>query len=121
MFNLSTPIQRWRYIFCTMGMLSFPFGGCNKQPAPPNKATTQTVPPGEISFSQLDITERFDDHLHSKPDDWIPTAPLNKSVPNGKGLPPADASADEVYKAAAILSQFRASFSIPSDGVYCPV
>jgi len=83
-----------------MGLLSFLFGGCGKQAAPQSKATTQTMPPGEISYSQLDITERFDDHLHLKPEDWISTVPLNKSVPNGKGLPPVDVSADEVYKAA---------------------
>src|SRR5262245_56255066 len=104
-----TPMLRIRYLFCTMCILSFLFGGCDKQPPPPSKATTQTLRPGEISYSQLDITERFDDHLHLKPDDWIPTVPLNKSVPNGKGLPPVDASADEVYKAAEKLSQFRES------------
>jgi len=114
-------MQRLRHLFFTMGILSFLFGGCGKQPPPPSKATAQTMPPGEISYSQLDITERFDDHLHLKPEDWISTVPLNKSVPNGKGLPPVDANADEVYKAAARLSQLRESISIPSDGVYCPV
>ncbi len=77
--------------------------------------------PDEIYYSQLDITERFDDNLHLKPEDWISTVPLNKSVPNGKGLPPVDASDEEVYEAAVRLSQFRESISIPSDGVYCPV
>ncbi len=114
-------MQRLRHLFFTMGILSSLFGGCGKQPAPASKATAQTMPPGEISYSQLDITERFDDHLHLKPEDWISTVPLNKSGPNGKGLPPVDASADEVYKAAERLSQFRESISIPSDGVYCPV
>jgi hypothetical protein len=104
-----------------MGLLSFLFGGCGKQAAPQSKGTTQSMPPGEISYSQLDITERYDDHLHLKPDDWIQTVPLNKSVPNGKGLPPITASPDEVYKAAERLSKFRESISIPSDGVYCPV
>jgi hypothetical protein len=104
-----------------MSLLSFLFGGCSKQPAPQSKAPPKTMPPGEISFSQLDITERFDDHLHLKPEDWIQTVPLNKSVPNGKGLPPVDASDEEVYKVAARLSEFRESISIPSDGVYCPV
>jgi len=117
----STPMQRLRHLFCTMGILSFLFGGCDKQPDSPNKATTQTMLPAQISYSQLDITERFDDHLHLKPEDWISTVPLNKSVRNGKGLPPIDASADEVYKAAERLSQFRESISISSDGVYCPV
>jgi hypothetical protein len=104
-----------------MGLLSFLFGGCGKQPATRPVAAPQKMPPGEISYSQLDITERFDDHLCLKPEDWISTTPLNKSVRNGKGLPPADASAGEVYKAAERLSQFRESLSIPNDGVYCPV
>ncbi len=117
----STPMQRLRHLFCTMGILSFFFGECGKQPTPQSPATTQTMPSGELSYSQLDITERFDDHLHLKPDDWIPTVPLNKSVPNGKDLPPVDASADEVYKAAERLSQLRESISIQSDGVYCLV
>ena len=112
---------RLHHLFCTMGILSFLFGGCGKQPAAPSSATPQTMPPGDISYSQLDITERFDDHLHLKPDDWIQTAPLNKSIANGKGLPPVDASADEVYKAADRLSKMRESISIPNDGVYCPV
>ena len=119
---------RFRHLFYAMGLLSyamgllsFLFGGCGKQPAPPSPATAQTMPPGELSYSQLDITERFDDHLHLKPDDWIQTVPLNKSVPDGKGLPPVEASADEVYTAAERLSQLRESIAIPGDGVYCPV
>ena len=121
MLGHATPMQQLRHLFCTMGILSFLFGGCGKQPTSPSKAKTETMPPGEISYSQLDITERFDDHLHLKPEEWILTVPLNKSVPNGKGLPPVDASADDVYKAAVTLSQFRESISIPNDGVYCPV
>jgi len=60
-----------------MGLFSFLFGGCSKQPTPSSKTTMTTLPPGEISYSQLDITERFDDHLHLKPEDWIQTVPLN--------------------------------------------
>ncbi len=112
---------RFRYFIPTMALISFLFGGCGKRPSPPSSAMPQKLPPGEISYSQLDITERFDDHLRLKPDDWIQTVPLNKSVPNGKGLPPVDAGADDVYKAAERLSRFRESISIPSDGVYCPV
>ena len=103
-----------------MGLFSFLFGGCGKQP-PLSSGIPHSLPPGEISYSQLDITERFDDHLHLKPDDWIQTVALNKLVPNGKGLPAVDAGADEVYKAADKLSRFRESISIPNDGVYCPV
>ena len=104
-----------------MGILSFLFGGCSKQPVSQSKSAPQTLPPGEISYSQLDITERFDDHLHLKPDDWIATVPLNKSVSSGKGLPPVSASDDEVYRVAERLSRFRESVAIPNDGVYCPV
>ena len=114
-------MQKLRHLFCAMGILSFLFGGCSKQPNSQSKATTQTMLPGELAYSQLDITERFDDHLHLKPEDWIPTVPLNKSVPNGKGLPSITANDEEVYKAAARLSQLRESIAIPSDGVYCPV
>jgi hypothetical protein len=105
-------MQRLRHLFCTMGLFSFLFGGCGKQPSPPSTATPHMMPPGDISYSQLDITERFDDHLHLKPDDWIQTVALNKSVPSGKGLPPVDVSADEVYKAAERLSKMRESISI---------
>ncbi|MDR3409495.1 MAG: hypothetical protein P4L87_00870 [Formivibrio sp.] len=104
-----------------MSIFSFLFGGCSKQPAPQSKAPPQTLPLGEISFSQLDITERFADDLHLKPADWIATVPLNKSAPNGKGLPPVGASDDEVYKAGEKLSKLRESIPVPNDGVYCPV
>ena len=104
-----------------MGLLSFLFGGCDKPSAPQSEATVQTMPPGEISYSQLDITERFDDHLRLKPEDWIATVPLNKSSPNAKELPPVDATADEIYQAGARLSQLRESIAVPNDGVYCPV
>ena len=100
---------------------SFLFGECGKQPVSPSSATPQTMPPEELSYSQLDITERFDDHLRLKPDDWIETVALNESVPGGKGLPPVGASAEEVYAAADRLSKMRETISIPNDGVYCPV
>ena len=114
-------MKRLRYFLCAMSIFSFLFGGCSKQPAPQSKATPQTLPPGDISYSQLDITERFDDHLHLKPTDWIATVPLNKSVPNGKGLPPVGASDDVVYKVGERLSKLRESIPVPNDGVYCPV
>ena len=89
----------------------------NKKP----KATTQKMPPGEISYSQLDITESFGDNLRLKPEDWIGTIPLNKTTPNGRGLPPVDASDETVYEIASRLSTLRESIPIPNDGVYCPV
>ncbi len=114
-------MQPLRHLFCVIGLLSFLFVGCDKQAAPQSKPPTKTISPDEISYSQVDITESFGDHLRLKTDDWIATIPINKSVPNGKGLPPVNASADEVYTAAAKLSRIRESLSLPSDGVYCPV
>ena len=113
-----------RNIFCVMGLLSFLFGGCSKeQPNVPSDATVQSMPPGQISYSQVDITESFGDDERLKPEDWIATVPLNKMNTNGpaNGLPPVDASDEDVYKAAEKLSRMRESVSIPSDGVYCPV
>lgn len=103
-----------------MSLLSFLFGdGQGKKTE--SKTVAQTMPPGEILFSQLDITERFGDDQQLKPDDWIPTVPLNKSLPDRKDLPPPTASAEEIYQAAVKMSQMRESIPIPSDGVYCPV
>jgi hypothetical protein len=81
------------------------------------------MPPGQISYSQLDITENFGDNERLEPDDWISTVALSTMTPNGQasGLPPADASEEEVYAVAARMSQIRESIPIPSDGVYCPV
>lgn len=79
------------------------------------------MPPGAISYSQLDITESFGDNLRLKPEDWIGTIPLNKKIPSGSGLPPIDASEETVYEIASRLSTLRESISIPNDGVYCPV
>lgn len=81
-------------------------------------------PPVEpISYSQVDITEAFDDNERLGPDEWITTVPLNASTqnPESMGLPPAGAGADEVYRVASRLSALRESIPIPSDGVYCPV
>ncbi len=35
----------------------------------------ESMDPKEIAFSQLDITERFDDHNSLGPEDWIETTP----------------------------------------------
>ncbi len=87
------------------------------------KPVTQMIPSSRISYSQLDITETSGDNEQLKPEDWISTVPLNKMTPNGQtsGLPPVDASDEEVYAVAARMSQIRESISIASDGVYCPV
>jgi hypothetical protein len=83
----------------------------------------ELMDPEAISFSQLDITERFDDHLTLGPDEWISTTPLNVRVPNpeSSGLPSLDADSDEVYRIASEMSDLRESVPIPDDGVYCPI
>lgn len=115
-----------RHLICAMGIFSFLFGGCGKQPSPQGaagKATTQSIPTDQIGYSQVDITERFGDNERLKPEDWISTVPLNKRTPNPerRGLPSVDASDDQVYEVASKLSRLRESISIPTDGVYCPV
>lgn len=87
------------------------------------KPGVQMMAPQQISFSQVDITERFDDHLSLGPDDWIATSPLNAGIPNpeAQGLPAVGASDDETYAAADRLSKLRESIPVPNDGVYCPV
>lgn len=109
-----------RYPLFNMSLFSFLFDG-DPKPSGPYCEAAGAMLPGEISFSQLDVTEGFDDYLRLKPEDWMATEPLNKSVPHGKGLPPLTASDEEVYAAGAKLSQMRDSISVPGDGVYCPV
>ena len=81
------------------------------------------VPPQQISFSQVDITEGFGDNLSLGPDDWVGTVPLNVKVPDpqSQGLPALDAAADETYLVADRLSRLRESIPVPGDGVYCPI
>ena len=76
-----------------------------------------------ISFSQLDITERFDDNQGLGKDEWISTMPLSLTIadPKSAGLPSPDADSDEVYRVASKLSALRESIPIPDDGVYCPI
>jgi len=87
------------------------------------KESPQPLPPGPISYSQLDITECFGDNLSLAADDWISTSPLNSGVldPRSVGLPAVNASDDEVYRIAERLSRIRESMAIPNDGVYCPI
>lgn len=77
----------------------------------------------DILFTQLDITERFDDHQRLAKDDWISTTPMNATIPNpeSSGLPSPDADAEEVYRVASEMSAIRESLLIPDDGVYCPI
>ena len=46
------------------------------------KAEVEFVDPQTISYTQFDITERFDDHLRLGEDDWIETLPLNRDSDN---------------------------------------
>ena len=76
-----------------------------------------------ISFSQLDITERFDDNARLGKDEWISTVPLNSTIPNPEsaGLPSLHADSEEVYGVASKMSALRESIPIPNDGVYYPI
>ena len=88
-----------------------------KKPKPP-----ASMPPGEIRFTQLDITETFGDNLRLTEDDWVETSPLNERVPDpaSKGLPPRGADDATTYAIAERMSRIRESIPIPGDGVYCP-
>lgn len=80
------------------------------------------LPPGSISFSQLDLTETFGDNLRLTEEEWVQTSPLNERVPDpeAQGLPPKGAPQDVVFAVADRLSKIRESIPIASDGVYCP-
>src|SRR5262245_50356745 len=69
-----------------------------------------------ISFSQLDITERFGDNQRLGKDEWISTTPLNSTIPNPElaGLPSPGADSEEVYRVASKLSALRESIPIGS-------
>ena len=58
----------------------------------------EQVDPQTLSFSQLDITERFDDNANLAADEWISTTPLNTSIPTPEatGLPSPEATDEEV-------------------------
>jgi len=83
----------------------------------------EPLPPGPISFSQVDTTENFGDNLRLSPDEWLATIPLNSITenPESMGLPAVSATADEVFQIASRLSGLRESIPIPNDGVYCAI
>ena len=83
----------------------------------------ETIGSETIGFSQLDITERFNDDEALQADEWISTTALNATIsnPESVGLPPPGAGSDEVYRIALRLSQLREAIAIPNDGVYCPI
>jgi hypothetical protein len=83
----------------------------------------ELVDPQTLSYSQLDITDRFNDNSSLGAEEWISTTPLNTSVanPEASGLPSPEANDDEVHDVASRLSELRESIPIPDDGFYCPV
>jgi hypothetical protein len=86
------------------------------------KEKIEYLPAGELNFTQVDVTERFDDHLSLSKDEWVETVPINKFVEGRpENLPAVDASEEEVYRIASELSRIRESFRVASDGVYCPI
>ena len=89
------------------------------------KATSpeQSITPEAISFSQVDMTDRFGDNLALQPNDWIETAPLNARIKNPKsmGLPPSGATEEDAYRVADRPSRLRESMHIANDGGYCPI
>lgn len=76
-----------------------------------------------LSYSQLDITERFDDDERLGKEEWTSTTPLNAMIPNPEsaGLPSPGADSAEVYRVASRMSALRESIPLPDDGVYCPI
>jgi len=76
-------------------------------------------------FSQLDITERFDDHANLKSEDWVITSPLIFTIDpvegTKMGLVSPEAPADEIYQRAVNMSRIRNSMDNKEDGVYCPI
>ncbi len=64
---------------------------------------SQMMPPGQISYTQLDITETFGDNERLKPDDWVPTQPLSQMTPSSS--PPANPIAGrDAFHGVPILS-----------------
>ena len=84
-------------------------------------------PSGPPSYSQVDITNGFDDNLRLGPEDWIETLPLNQRLedsgknPQEWGLSAVGVGEDEVYEVAARLSSLRERMPFPDEGVYCPI
>jgi hypothetical protein len=93
------------------------------------RRTEQTVlDPRELSFTQADVVKGSVDNLSLGPNNWIETTPINASVPEERrprGLPPLDATDDQIYQIANAGSRLRESIRLsgqPSrDGVYCPI
>ena len=87
------------------------------------KPRVQLVDSQKLLYSQVDVTEAFDDDTRLGADEWIDTVPLNSmnDDPESMGLPPVGASADRIHAVASRLSALRESVEMPGDGVYCPI
>ncbi len=87
------------------------------------KESIEQVDSATLNFTQVDITENFDDNLSFTDDDWIKTMPLNDCLghDNQGNLPALGASDHEIYRIALSLSKIREEFQVPGDGVYCPI
>ena len=91
-------------------------------------APVAMVDPRQLSFSQTDVPKNVGDTLSLGPDDWVETMPINALVQDARGLPPADATEDQVYELAERLSGIREALrlsgklsdKLSGDGVYCP-
>jgi ssDNA-binding Zn-finger/Zn-ribbon topoisomerase 1 len=93
------------------------------------KRAPVAMDPRQLSFSQTDVPRSVVDNLSLGPDDWIKTMPINALLPEARGLPPLDATEDQIYQVAERLSRLRESLRVSgklshklsSDGVYCPI
>ena len=91
-------------------------------------ASVVALDPRDLSFLQTDVTKSSEDNRSPGPNDWIETTPINASVPEAqrpRGLPPLDATEDQIYQIADRGSRLRESLrrsdQLSSDGVYCPI
>jgi hypothetical protein len=93
-----------------------------------NRTDQTVVDLREVSFTQTDVTKSSVNSLSLGPSDWIETTPINASVPEKqrpRGLPPLDATEDQIYRIADCGSRLRESIrrsdQLSGDGVYCPI
>jgi hypothetical protein len=87
------------------------------------KAKIEQVDPSTLNYTQVDITEYFDQNLSLSKDEWVPTIPINVMLghDNHGNLPAMNAGDHEIYRIAMSLSEIREEFQVADDGVYCPV
>jgi hypothetical protein len=76
-------------------------------------------------FSQLDITERFNDRTNLKSEVWIRTVPLISTIDPIEGikmgLMSPEAPDEQIYDKAVNMSRIREGMGNSEDGVYCPI